>query len=79
VQGTEITDMDDPGSIYKQHYILRSRDFSYVLCNNGEEELYDVKADPYEWNNIANNPDFEEKKRLTTWLMVQLNRNNQDK
>ncbi|MEM8889647.1 MAG: hypothetical protein AAGD28_16860, partial [Bacteroidota bacterium] len=25
----------------------------YILYNNGQEEIYDHKKDPYEWTNIA--------------------------
>ncbi len=36
----------------RQHYSIRSRRYRYILCNNGEEELYDHDADPYEWHNL---------------------------
>ena len=37
------------------------------------EELYDVVADPYEWNNLADNPEYAETKRelrreLLRWM-----------
>ena len=53
VQGTEITDMSDPASGHKQHYIATTEQYSYVRCNNAEEELYNKINDPYEWNNLA--------------------------
>jgi len=37
----------------RHHYAVRSRQYRYLLCNNGEEELYDHKNDPYEWDNLA--------------------------
>ena len=55
----------------KHHYAVRSKRYRYVLCNNGEEELYDHKSDPYEWNNMAGNPDYaQEKARLREQLIA---------
>lgn len=42
--------LNDPA---KQHYALRSNRYRYILYNNGQEELYDHKKDPFEWANIA--------------------------
>ena len=42
-----------------QHYSLRTRDFRYVRYNNGFEELYDHRNDPYEWDNVAGKADYE--------------------
>ncbi len=73
VQGKEITDMNDPASIYKQHYIVYSDQYHYVLCNNGEEELYDSWADPYEWHNLAGDSShWEMKNALKAQLMDML-------
>jgi arylsulfatase A-like enzyme len=41
------------GEVDRQHYAVRSERWRYVLCNNGEEELYDHKNDPNEWTNLA--------------------------
>lgn len=35
------------------HHSVRSEQYRYVLCQNGEEELYDHAADPNEWHNLA--------------------------
>jgi len=35
-----------------QHYSIRTRDFRYTRYNNGFEELYDHRQDPYEWDNL---------------------------
>ncbi len=42
-----------------QHHTVRSERYRYVLCNTGEEELYDQKLDPQEWNNLAYLPDYQ--------------------
>ena len=37
----------------KQHYAIRTYRYRYIHYNNGLEELYDHKKDPYEWYNLA--------------------------
>ena len=39
-----------------QNYSLRSEDFRYIRYNDGVEELYDHRTDPYEWDNLAGDP-----------------------
>ena len=46
-----ITHLHDPGS-----YGLSARDWRYIHYANGDEELYHVREDPYEWDNLANDP-----------------------
>ena len=41
-----------------QNYSLRSEDFRYIHYNNGVEELYDHRTDPYEWENLAGYPTY---------------------
>jgi arylsulfatase A-like enzyme len=36
-----------------QHYTIRTQHYRYILYNNGQEELYDHRKDPYEWQNLA--------------------------
>lgn len=50
---------DDPA---KQHWSLRTRRWRYIRYNNGAEELYDHDHDAYEWNNLANDPQYAEVK-----------------
>ncbi len=51
------------------HFAVRSQDFRYIRYNNGEEELYHCAADPYEWHNVADRPEFAaEKERLRALL-----------
>lgn len=69
IQGTEITDMNDPSSVKKQHYVVHGSDYNYVYCNNGEEELYHTSEDPYEWFNLANDTVYvNEKQRMKNAL-----------
>ncbi len=37
----------------EQHYAIRTQHFRYILYNTGQEELYDHRNDPYEWQNVA--------------------------
>ena len=45
----------------KQSYSLKNSKWRYIRYSNGEEELYDLKKDPKEWNNLAG---FLEQKTL---------------
>ncbi len=38
------------------HHSVTSATHRYTLCQNGEEELYDHRTDPYEWRNLAADP-----------------------
>jgi len=44
-----ITHLDSPGS-----FGISSKRWRYIKYSNGGEELYDIKDDPYEWTNLAN-------------------------
>jgi arylsulfatase A-like enzyme len=46
---------------YKNHAV-RNAGWRYIRYANGDEELYDEQADPYEWRNLANEPAFAAKK-----------------
>lgn len=37
-----------------------SEGYRYIHYNDGSEELYDRKADPHEWHNLARNPEKQE-------------------
>jgi len=40
----------------RQSYSLRTRRWRYIRYANGKEELYRNAVDPYEWNNLADDP-----------------------
>jgi arylsulfatase A-like enzyme len=42
----------------EQSYALRSKDWRYIRYSNGREELYDHENDPYEWTNLAGDPQY---------------------
>jgi len=37
---------------------LQPEGYTYVLYNTGEQELYDLKTDPYELQNVATDPNY---------------------
>jgi arylsulfatase A-like enzyme len=43
-------------TFHKDNHGLRFADWRYIRYADGGEELYDHKADPYEWKNLANDP-----------------------
>lgn len=51
------TDSRDPGDM---HYSLRSADFRYIRYAGGNEELYDHRLDPNEYNNLADDDRYDE-------------------
>ncbi len=44
------------------HATIRTERYRYILCTNGEEELYDHQNDPYEWYNLADSAAFRDVK-----------------
>ena len=47
---------------------LRTRDYKYILRYGGEQELYDLRTDPYEMNNIATTADPALVARMSEWF-----------
>ncbi len=43
----------------KGNHTLRNENFRYIVYVNGEEELYDHRIDPNEWNNEVNNSKYK--------------------
>lgn len=49
---------DHPGS-----FAIVNEDFRYIYYKDAGEELYDVRNDKHEWNNLANNPEYAAAKK----------------
>lgn len=50
-----VTYLSQPGA-----YAVSGRTHRYIHYQDGSEELYNIQADPYEWNNLATTPDAAE-------------------
>jgi arylsulfatase A-like enzyme len=61
-----------PAKVDDQHFTVRSKDWRYTLTRNGEEELYDHRKDPHEWNNLADDPAFSEMKETLNKSLLSL-------
>jgi arylsulfatase A-like enzyme len=48
-----VTFLDRPGN-----YAVSTEQWRYIHYRGGDEELYDVKADPHEWSNLATKPEW---------------------
>lgn len=53
---------------YENHAVV-SGTYKYIRYADGSEELYDVRSDPYEWDNLAGDASFDsEKQKLAAFL-----------
>ncbi len=79
VQGPSLMPLlNDPSAAWDQvaicthgrgNHAVRDSRYRYIRYSNGDEELYDHQADPYEWQNLASNNQFSDiKQRLATHL-----------
>ncbi|MEJ6581004.1 MAG: sulfatase [Akkermansiaceae bacterium] len=56
IQKSALTILEDGRSVG-----ISAKDWRYIRYKNGEEELYHIKEDPYEWTNLAPLPGSAEK------------------
>ena len=55
--------------IKKGNMAVRTKNWRFIKYNDGTEELYDVKKDPYEWQNLAINNEYEKiKEEHRKWI-----------
>lgn len=59
VDPVAITYLSMPGSVG-----ISGKDWRYIRYVDGSEELYDIKKDPYEWENLAESVDEDVKVKL---------------
>ena len=51
------------------NHAVRSERYRYIRYSDGSEELYDHENDPWEWDNLANNPELHpEIAKLRSWI-----------
>lgn len=72
VEGKSIRSLlTDPSSAWdtpalttygQDNHAVRSEGWRYIRYHDGGEELYDEAADPYEWTNLADKPEWASKK-----------------
>lgn len=48
---------DSLGALIPEYFGIRSAEWKYIEYSTGERELYNLIQDPYELQNVANNPD----------------------
>jgi len=51
---------------------LRTPRFMFAVYGNGEQELYDLRADPYELDNRAGSPEYEQVRTMLTERLQRL-------
>ena len=53
----------------RNNHSIRSRRWRYIRYEDGSEELYDHEKDELEWNNLANDPQYQTvKEEMAKWL-----------
>ena len=62
VASNKPLEINQPGAAVDQNFSVRSKQYRYVICSNGEEELYDHYVDPFEWNNLVGIPEYKKVK-----------------
>ena len=69
---------DAKGWALEPHRSVRSKNFRYTLCQNGEEELYDHRTDPHEWTNLADHPEYRKDKAEQKAAMIKITKKKLD-
>ncbi|MEN8115629.1 MAG: sulfatase [Bacteroidota bacterium] len=65
--------------VMKQTYSYRTENWRYIRYSDGSEELYHNKTDAYEWNNLADDKDYQKKKsKLKSEMLEIIKKHNQD-
>jgi hypothetical protein len=52
---------------------VRSEGWRYIRYDNGDEELYNEAIDPYEWKNLASDPQYAGTKSELAKMMPKVN------
>ena len=79
LEGTSLVPLlEDPGAEWNRpaisthlfgNHAVRSERFRYIRYHDGSEELYDHDADPNEWHNLADAPEYADARtELASWL-----------
>lgn len=55
------------------NHAVRSEDWRYIRYHDGGEELYNEAADPYEWTNVAKQPEHADRKAEFAQFLPQKN------
>lgn len=55
------------------NHSVRTRHYRYIRYENGDEELYDHRVDPHEWNNLASLPEHTDRKARLRSLLPTVN------
>ncbi|MDT0551861.1 sulfatase [Urechidicola vernalis] len=60
--------------VKQQNYSYRTEHWRYILYHNGKEELYNIKKDAKEWNNLADDTSLKQiKTQLKSEMMELIN------
>ena len=57
----------------KDNHAVRSETHRYIRYRDGSEELYDLRSDPNEWENLADKPGYEDLKSELALFMPAVN------
>ena len=69
-----VTEFLGLGNVATSMKMLRMGDLKYGCNLTGQDELYDLKNDPHEMNNVIDDPDYADdlarlKARLQQWMV----------